>query len=217
MMLQKPVVQAFVCQAHKKSLPAKHTVIHAGDEPHSLYLILEGSVSVVLEDHEGREVVLAYLNPGEFFGEMGLFPEHNLRSAVVRTRSQALVAEFSYAGFRRFVRDYPEIMFELSGQMACRLRDLNQRVANLAFMDVAGRLTHALLELSKKPDAVAHPSGIVVRISRQELARHVGCSREMAGRVLKKLKNEGFVHSQGRNILIYRNGQNGSSMMHAAA
>jgi len=90
--------------------------------------------------------------------------------------------------------------------LAGRLSDLNQRVANIAFMDVAGRLTHTLMDLSRKPDAVPHPSGVVVRISRQELARHVGCSREMAGRVLKKLKNDGFVHSQGRNILIYDNG-----------
>lgn len=206
-MLDKSILRAFISQAHKKSLPAKHTLIHSGDEPESLYLILEGSVSVLLEDPDGREVVLAYLNPGEFFGEMCLFPDQNSRCAVVRTRTQTLVAELSYQSFRRFVRENPEIMFEVAGQLACRLRDLNQRVANLAFLDVAGRLTHTLLDLSKKPDAVPHPSGIVVRISRQELARHVGCSREMAGRVLKKLTNDGFVNSQGRNILIYGNGQ----------
>ncbi|HSW13641.1 MAG TPA: cAMP-activated global transcriptional regulator CRP [Solimonas sp.] len=205
-MLDKPVVQAFMAQAHKRSLPAKHTLVHADDEPQSIYLILEGSVSVLLEDSDGREVVLAYLNQGEFFGEMCLFPEHQTRSATVRTRTQTLVAEFSYASFRRFVREYPDIMFEIAGQLAGRLRDLNQRIANIAFLDVAGRLTHALLDLSKKPDAMPHPSGVVVRISRQELARHVGCSREMAGRVLKKLKNDGFVHSQGRNILIYGDG-----------
>lgn len=206
-MLDNSVMQAFIGLAHKRSLPAKHTLIHAADAPQSLYLILEGSVSVLLEDEDGREVVLAYLNQGEFFGEMCLFPQQETRSAIVRTRSQTLVAELSYHSFRHFVREHPGIMFELAGQLAGRLRDLNQRVANIAFMDVAGRLTHTLMDLSRKPDAVPHPSGVVVRISRQELARHVGCSREMAGRVLKKLKNDGFVHSQGRNILIYGNGQ----------
>jgi len=206
-MLDNSVMQAFISLAHKRSLPAKHTLIHAADAPQSLYLILEGSVSVLLEDEDGREVVLAYLNQGEFFGEMCLFPQQATRSAIVRTRSQTLVAELSYHSFRHFVREHPTIMFELAGQLAGRLRDLNQRVANIAFMDVAGRLTHTLMDLSRKPDAVPHPSGVVVRISRQELARHVGCSREMAGRVLKKLKNDGFVHSQGRNILIYDNGQ----------
>jgi len=56
--------------------------------------------------------------------------------------------------------------------------------------------------LSKKPGAQAHPRGRSVRISRQELARNAGCSREMAGRVLKKLEEDGLVAVQGRNIIV---------------
>ncbi len=63
-------------------------------------------------------------------------------------------------------------------------------------------MAHILLELVKKPGAVAHARGTVIRTSRQELARLVGCSREMAGRVLKKLEEDGMVQSQGRSILI---------------
>ena len=201
-MLDKPAVQAFVSQAHKKSFPPKHTLIHAGDEPQSLYLILEGSVSILLEDEDGREIVLAYLNPGDFFGEMCLFPDQVTRSAIVRTRSPTLVAEIGYQSFRGFVRTYPEIMFEVAGQLSARLRDTSRRLGDLAFLDVAGRLAHALLDLAKKPDASSHVRGVLVKTSRQELARIVGCSREMAGRVLKKLEEDGMVASQGRSILI---------------
>ncbi|AXQ28255.1 cAMP-activated global transcriptional regulator CRP [Solimonas sp. K1W22B-7] len=201
-MLDKPAVQAFVAQAHKKSFPPKHTLIHAGDEPQSLYYILEGSVSIMLEDTDGREIVLAYLNPGDFFGEMCLFPEQQTRTAIVRTRSPTLVAEIGYHAFRGFVRQYPEIMFEVAGQLSERLRDTSRRLGDLAFLDVAGRLAHALLDLSKNPDALPHARGVMVKVSRQELARIVGCSREMAGRVLKKLEEDGMVASQGRSILI---------------
>jgi CRP/FNR family cyclic AMP-dependent transcriptional regulator len=201
-MLDKPAVQAFIAQAHKKSFPPKHNLIHAGDDPQSLFLILEGSVSILLDDEDGREIVLAYLNAGEFFGEMCLFPNQAMRTAIVRTRSPTLVAEIGYQTFREFVRQHPEIMFEVAGQLALRLRDTSRRLGDLAFLDVAGRLAHVLLDLSKKPDASAHPRGTVVKISRQELARNVGCSREMAGRVLKKLEEDGIVASQGRSILI---------------
>lgn len=201
-MLDKPAVQAFVAQAHKKSYPPKHTLIHAGDEPQSLFYILEGSVSILLEDEDGREIVLAYLNPGDFFGEMCLFPEQQTRTAIVRTRSPTLVAEIGYQSFRAFVRQYPEIMFEVAGQLSARLRDTSRRLGDLAFLDVAGRLAHALLDLSKKPDALPNPRGVLVKVSRQELARIVGCSREMAGRVLKKLEEDGMVASQGRSILV---------------
>lgn len=201
-MLEKPVVQAFVGLAHKRSFPPKHNIIHAGDEPHSVYLILEGSVSVLLEDEQGREVVLAYLSPGHFFGEMCLFPDQPRRTAIVRTRHPTLVAEVGYKAFREFVHQHPDIMYEVAGQLAGRLSDTSQRVGDLAFLDVAGRLAHALINLTKRPDAVAHPRGVIVKISRQELARNVGCSREMAGRVLKKLEEDGMVNSQGRSILI---------------
>lgn len=201
-MQMKSVVQAFIDTAHKRSFPPKHTLIHAGDEPQSLYLILEGSVSILLEDEDGREIVLAYLGPGEFFGEMCLFPDQQLRTAIVRTRTPALLAEVGYQAFRSFAQQHPDIMFELAGQLATRLRDTTRRLGDLTFLDVAGRMAHALLDLVRKPGAQAHPRGVIIRTSRQELARLVGCSREMAGRVLKKLEEDGMVQSQGRSILL---------------
>jgi CRP/FNR family transcriptional regulator, cyclic AMP receptor protein len=200
--LDKPVIQTFVAQAHKRSYPPKHTILHAGDVPTTLYLILEGSVSILLEDKDGREIVLAYLRPGDFFGEMCLFPEQKARTAIVRTRAPTLVAEATYSAFRAFAAQHHEIMYEIAGQLAARLRDTSQRLGDLAFLDVAGRLAHILLDLSRKSDAMDHPRGRVVRISRQELARNAGCSREMAGRVLKKLEEDGLVATQGRSIVV---------------
>jgi len=205
--LNKPVVQAFVALAHKRSYPPKHTIVHAGEKPHTLYLILEGSVSVLVEDADGREMVLAYLNPGEFFGEMCLFPEQKTRTAIVRTRSPTLVAEVGYQAFRAFNREHPDIMFEVAGQLATRLRDTSRRLRDLTFLDVAGRLARALLDLTDQPDAKSNPKGTTVRVSRQELARIVGCSREMAGRVLKKLEEDGLVNTQGRNIMVLNVGK----------
>ena len=201
-MLNRPALQAFTEQAHKRSFPPKHTILHAGDDPQSLYLILEGSVSILLEDDTGREIVLAYLGAGDFFGEMCLFPEQAERTAIVRTRTPTLAAEIGYHAFIEFTQKRPEIMFEVAGQLAKRLRDTTRRLGDLAFLDVAGRMAHTLLELVKRPDAQAHPRGIVIRSSRKELARLVGCSREMAGRVLKKLEEDGIVQSQGRSILV---------------
>ncbi|SFF48880.1 CRP/FNR family transcriptional regulator, cyclic AMP receptor protein [Fontimonas thermophila] len=198
----KPVIEAFCAIAHKRSFAPRHTIIHAGDPPQSLYLILEGSVSILLEDEDGREIVLAYLGAGDFFGEVCLFPDQNVRTAIVRTRTPTLVAEVGYQMFRDFAAQHPQIMFEIAGQLAARLRDTTRRLGDLAFLDVAGRMAHILLELVKKPDAQPHPRGTLIRTSRQELARLVGCSREMAGRVLKKLEEDGMVSSIGRSILV---------------
>lgn len=200
-MFDKPAVRAFIRDSTKRSFGPKQVILNAGDEARALYLILEGSVSVLTQEGN-REMVLAYLNPGDFFGEMCLFPEQNTRSAIVRTRTPILVAEIEIETFREFVRKEPEIMYEVAGQLSERLRDTSRRLRDLAFLDVAGRLAHELLELCEKPGAVRVDSGTAVKISRQELARIVGCSREMAGRVLKKLEEDGMVSSQGRTILV---------------
>jgi CRP/FNR family cyclic AMP-dependent transcriptional regulator len=198
----KPAVQAFVQQAHKRSYPPKHTLMLAGDPPQSIYLVLEGTVSILLEDENGREIVLAYLGPGDFFGELCLFPDQQARTAIVRTRTPTLAAELNYDAFMAFYRAHPDIMFEIAGQLANRLRDTTRRLADLAFLDVAGRMARTLIELTKRRDAGDHARGTLIRISRQELARLVGCSREMSGRVLKRLEEDGVVVAQGRSILV---------------
>jgi CRP/FNR family transcriptional regulator, cyclic AMP receptor protein len=76
-------------------------IIHAGDLPDILYYIISGSVEVMIEDEDGNEMVLAYLNKGQFFGEMGLFYEQPTRSAWVRTRQQCELAEMTYPRFRQ--------------------------------------------------------------------------------------------------------------------
>lgn len=195
-------VAAFHMAAHRRHYPAKHVILHEGDAPDALYLVLEGSVSIVIEDAQGHEMVLAYLGPGEFFGEMCLFPELQTRSARVRTRVDTVVSELGYEPFRAVARDNPEIMFVLAGQLARRLRDTSRNAIDLAFLDVSGRVARAIVNLADSDDHIPDPRGRIVKISRQELAKIVGCSREMAGRVLKTLEDDGVVEVSGRSILV---------------
>ncbi len=142
-----PCVARFLEQCHRRKYPNKSVIIYAGDQPDVLYYIVKGSVSVLIEDEDGHEIVLAYINAGGFFGEMGLFGEHPNRSAWIRTRSECEVAEISYARVRSLAREDPDILLELTAQLATRLRKTSRKVGNLAFLDVTGRIAHTLLEL----------------------------------------------------------------------
>ncbi len=81
-----PAINRFLSYCRVRTVPQKTVMIHAGDLPDVLYYIVDGSVEVMIEDEDGNEMVLAYLNKGQFFGEMGLFYEQPTRSAWVRTR-----------------------------------------------------------------------------------------------------------------------------------
>ncbi len=198
-----PSLDKFLEHCHRRHYPAKSVIIYAGDKSDVLYFIVDGSVSVLIEDEEGREIVLAYLNKGDFFGEMALFGEVPDRSAWVRTRTACDVAEISYTKFKQMYQEYPDILFYMTSQIASRLRHTSRKVSDLAFMDVTGRVARTLLDLCKQPDAMTHPDGMQIRITRQEIGRIVGCSREMVGRVLKNMEESELISVKGKTIVVF--------------
>ena len=74
-------IERFLEHCHRRTYPAKTVIINAGDYSDELYFLVKGSVSVLIEDDDGHEIVLAYLNEGDFFGEIGMFDERHERSA----------------------------------------------------------------------------------------------------------------------------------------
>ena len=87
--------------------------------------------------------------------------------------------------------------------MAVRLKKTSRKVSDLAFTDVKGRVARTLIDLCKEPDAMTHPDGMLVKITRQELGRIVGCSREMVGRVLKDLEDDHLISVSGKSIVVF--------------
>ena len=200
-----PTLEWFLSHCHIHKYPAKSTLIHAGEKAETLYYIVKGTVAVLIKDDEGKEMILSYLNQGDFLGEMGMFEENENpeRSAWVRAKGACEVAEISYKKFRQLIQVNPDILMRLSGQMAKRLQHTSQKVGNLAFLDVTGRIAQTLLNLAKQPDAMTHPDGMQIKITRQEIGRIVGCSREMVGRVLKDLEERNLVHVKGKTMVVF--------------
>ena len=195
--------EVLIANSHRRRYTNKSTIIFAGDTSETLYYLVKGSVTVAIEDDEGKEIIVAYLNDGDFFGEMGLFDQEDPRSAWIRAKSDCEVAEISYSKFRELVQEYPELLFSVSQQMATRLRNTTRKVGDLAFLDVTGRVARTLLDLTKQPDAMTHPDGMQIKITRQEIGRIVGCSREMVGRVLKDLEEKGLVNVKGKTMVVF--------------
>ncbi|MCB1616761.1 MAG: cAMP-activated global transcriptional regulator CRP [Pseudomonadales bacterium] len=196
-------VDEFLQHCHRRRYPPKSTIIYAGDSSDSLFYIIKGSVTVLIEDEEGKEMIVAYLNKGDFFGEMGLFDQMDSRSAWVRAKTDCEVAEISYSKFVEISEEHPEVLYAIGRQMANRLRATTRKVGDLAFLDVTGRVARTLLDLCKQPDAMTHPDGMQIKITRQEIGRIVGCSREMVGRVLKTLEDQGLVSVKGKTMVVF--------------
>jgi CRP/FNR family cyclic AMP-dependent transcriptional regulator len=203
-----PWLAAFISHCHTKRYDKNVELIHQGVPADSLYYLVEGSVSAIIEDEDQREIVLAYLNKGDFIGEMGLFSPEPTRSVMVRTRSQCRVAEIAYKRLERLMDNElrphtKDLLFAIGLQLSQRLRETSQKVGHLALLDVTGRIARTLLDLCRQPDAMTHPDGMQIRITRQEIGKIVGCSREMAGRVLKNLEEQGLISVSGKTIVVF--------------
>jgi CRP-like cAMP-binding protein len=137
-------------------------------------------------------VILATLGPGDYIGEMSII-DGNTHSASVSAEVQTDVLVLGRAEFTRCLAENASMALALMRGLVKRLRHANRRIESLALLDVYGRVARALLE-SAEPDAQGR---LVIRdkISRQDLAKVVGASREMVSRVMKDLDERGFTQS----------------------
>ena len=201
-------LERFLAHCHRRRYPTRTDVFRPGDPAGTLYYVVSGSTSIITEEDDGRELVLGYLGAGEFVGEMGLFIETERREVALRSRTPCELAEISYERLYQLLQgqlaaDAPKLLYAIGSQLSRRLLDTSRKAGRLAFLDVTDRIIRTLHDLAREPEAMSHPQGTQLRVSRQELARLVGCSREMAGRVLKKLEIEGQLHARGKTVVLY--------------
>lgn len=206
--INQEAITRFLSFCVTRKVPKKGLILRAGGPADKLYYLVEGSASVIDSDEDGNEIILAYLNAGDFIGELGLFYRTNARTANIRARSACVLAEIEYQQLYRLFEkelkhEHPQILTAVGLQLAQRLLQTSRRVTRLAFMDVSGRIARTLTELCNEPDAKTHPNGMQLHISRQEIARIVGCKRETVGRVLKTMEEEGLVEAKGMDIVVH--------------
>lgn len=201
-------IDRFLAHSHRRRYPARTDVFRPGDPAGTMYYVVSGSVSMIAEEDEDRELVLGYFGAGEFVGEMGLFIESDKREVILRTRTPCELAEISYERLHQLFlgplsSDAPRLLYAIGSQISRRLLHTSRKASRLAFLDVTDRIVRTLHDLAREPESMSHPQGTQLRVSRQEIARLVGCSREMAGRVLKKLQADGILHARGKTIVLY--------------
>ena len=173
-------------------------VIHEGDTGDTVFILLSGRVKVYCTDARDKEITFGLFGPGEYFGEMAL--DGGPRSASVITQETCDCAVISRLRLVAFIAQHPELAFELLSKVIRRLRLATRDARNLAFIDVYGRLTQCLQELST-PQADG-TRRILERITHQEIASRVGCSREMVSRILKDLHRGGYLAIEERQIVL---------------
>ena len=175
-------------------------LIHEGDSGDTMFIVLSGRVKVFCTDASDKEITFGIFGPGEYFGEMAL--DGGPRSASVITQLPSLCSVITRTALLAYIGQHPEFALQLLSKVIRRLRLATRDARNLAFIDVYGRLTRCLHEL-----AIPQADGserISERITHQEIASRVGCSREMVSRILKDLESGGYVEVVDKRIVLVK-------------
>lgn len=184
--------------ANTRTFPKNAILINEGDETDSLYLLLSGKVRVFMSNADGKEIILNEQGPGEHFGELALIDDAP-RSASVMAMEKIQVSVISRQDFREVLNKNPDIAFSLIKDLSRRVRILSDNVKNLALLDVYGRVAKTLLSMAQNIDGKLV---IAERPTQQDIANHIGASREMVARILKDLETGGYISITKKQLII---------------
>ena len=174
----------------KRRFKRGEALVEQGQKSNALFILLTGRARVMTSDSRGREVILATLAQGDYLGEMSII-DNEPHSATVRAEVQTDVLMLGRTEFARCLTENASMSLVVMRGLVKRLRHADRKIESLALLDVYGRVAHALLE-----QAETNGQGqqlIPGKVSRQDLAKTIGASREMVSRVMKDLEERGFI------------------------
>ena len=168
----------------------------------TFFIISKGIVKITRISEEGREVILAMLGEGDFFGEMSLL-DGETRSANAIAFDDAEVLILKRHDFIDLLQKYPKIAISLLAEMASRIRKSDHQIESLSLSDAEHRIGMTLMRLAKDLGTIHHG---VVEITKmpyqQDLASMAGTSRETVSRMLKLLEKKGMIKRQAHTLSI---------------
>ncbi|CAE6797673.1 Crp/Fnr family transcriptional regulator [Nitrospira defluvii] len=173
-----------------------------GDPSSSVYLLKRGRVKIANTAPNGKEVTFEILEAGDVFGELDVLQDAP-RSTSAETLDDALICVIPRKDFDQYLAMHPNVTIKLTKLIGLRLKKIQSRVEDLVFREVPARLAHLLSELGKT-EGVADKQGIrlKVKLTHQEMANLIGCSRETVSTTMGQFRDDGLIQMDGRTITI---------------
>ncbi len=193
-------------QLHKKSVPAGTNMITAEQPGEVVYILLEGTVKILIEQMDGREVILAFLGAGDTVGEMSLVDSAG-RSANVMTMEKCTFLWMDRNTFHDLLKNVPEFTQNLVRMLSSRLRMANEQIQSLSSLDVAGRLARQILAFAERYGQEEPGQGVRIplRLTQSDLAELVGASRERVNQVMVDFRQKGYLAvDSAHRILVHK-------------
>ena len=193
--LSSDTIERVRMAAAPRNLRRGDVLFDEGDDADELFVVESGRIAIANRSPDGRESVVALMEPGDLFGEMPLFDDMG-RSAQARALEVSVVHAIPYTALRAALEADPRLLWTVVELLARRLRNMDNALADAVFLDVTGRTAKRLLELAGEADEFQLP------VTQEELAGLVGASRERVNKALASFIRLGWVEQRDRRYRI---------------
>ncbi len=182
-------------------------IFHQGDVGRALYVIRKGEVAIRLSSPDGKEVILALLDRGDFFGELALL-DGEPRSTDAVAREETDLLSIQREDFHAFLNARPKVALGLLANLSRLVRHVTQLVHDTTFLDARARLVRVLLELARNQGQQGS-EGVVIpqKLTQTELANLCGLTRESTNKWLRFYVREGLLSYEGGRITLVHPGR----------
>ena len=196
--LPEPVLASLAGMANVRRLSRGQVLFSQDDPPDRVYLLYSGAIAIVLSTADGRELVINEMRPGDSFGELALLEGRQRRTATAIARAASEVVGIPSAEFMRQLEAQPRLMRQLLMTFAERLRNSGERESALAFLTAPARLARILLQQMQAAD----PGAPLASMSQEELAQHVGVTRQTVAKILGDWRRAGWIITGRGKIML---------------
>lgn len=199
-MLTTDQAQSIADSVVKRRFKRGELIVEQGTKSNALFILLNGRARVLTADNRGREVILAVLQSGDYVGEMSLI-DNEPHSATVRAEVQTDMLVLGRIEFSRCLPESSSLAYGILRGLVARLRNADRQIESLALLDVYGRVARTLLDMSEDEKGIKLIRG---KVSRQDMAKVVGASREMVSRVMKDLEERGVIETLENGSVVIK-------------
>ena len=183
----------------ERSFPKNKTIVEEGMPGDYMYVVREGRVKVTKLSGDGREKILEMLGAGSFFGELSLL-DGAPRSASVKALTDTRILALSRSDFLGLLHRSPDLAMAVIQELTARLRQMDDQASSLSFQRVKERTQGLLVRLAR--EGAEGGLRATPALTHQQIADMIGTSRETVTRVIKGLKQDGWLRQEGKQYLV---------------
>jgi CRP-like cAMP-binding protein len=168
----------------------------------SVLLLASGRIKLYHNTSDGKQAVLALVEPGELFGELAIL-DRGLREEFAEAVENSTVVLIPAGEIQRLMETHPRVSLEVTRLMGLRRQRVERRLKSLLFHSNRERLVHLLLELVEQYGrSMLDGVSLGIKLSHQDLASMIGSTRETVTVLLGELQAEGSIIVRRRQILL---------------